>query len=192
MLSHTSGYEDYAPQDYLIPEWTKPTTPEAILDRWANRPLNFDPGTRWQSAIRTMFRSYEEFTHAVKLKNGKPTHYALGLQTGEMAGTPMRTHSGEVSGFLSMDSVFPGKNLGIAVLLNEDGVDLISAVMRETVSLLLQPPEVDEERQEAAVRKIVTDLRTGQIDPALFTGNANSYFIETTLSDYRTSLQSLG
>ncbi len=48
LLSHTSGYEDYAPQDYMIPEWTKPTTPEAILDHWAKKPLDFDPGTRWQ------------------------------------------------------------------------------------------------------------------------------------------------
>jgi CubicO group peptidase (beta-lactamase class C family) len=48
LLSHTSGYEDYAPQDYLIPEWTQPTTPQAILDRWAKKPLNFDPGTKWQ------------------------------------------------------------------------------------------------------------------------------------------------
>ncbi|MGD0436139.1 MAG: serine hydrolase domain-containing protein [Bryobacteraceae bacterium] len=48
LLSHTSGYEDYAPQDYIIPEWTKPTTPAAILDRFAKKPLNFDPGTRWQ------------------------------------------------------------------------------------------------------------------------------------------------
>jgi len=48
LLSHTSGYEDYAPQDYTIPEWLKPTTPRAILDRWAKKPLNFDPGTRWQ------------------------------------------------------------------------------------------------------------------------------------------------
>jgi D-alanyl-D-alanine carboxypeptidase len=48
LLSHTSGYEDYAPQDYTIPEWLKPTTPQAILDRFAKKPLNFDPGTRWQ------------------------------------------------------------------------------------------------------------------------------------------------
>lgn len=48
LLSHTAGYEDYAPQDYLIPEWTRPTTPHAILDRWAKKPLNFDPGTEWQ------------------------------------------------------------------------------------------------------------------------------------------------
>ncbi len=48
LLSHTSGYEDYAPQDYLIPEWTHPTTSAAILNKWAKKPLNFDPGTRWQ------------------------------------------------------------------------------------------------------------------------------------------------
>jgi len=48
LLSHTSGYEDYAPQDYIIPAWTKPTTARAIMDGWAKKPLNFDPGTKWQ------------------------------------------------------------------------------------------------------------------------------------------------
>jgi CubicO group peptidase (beta-lactamase class C family) len=48
LLSHTSGYEDYAPQDYLIPAWTKATTPMAVVDHWAKLPLNFDPGTKWQ------------------------------------------------------------------------------------------------------------------------------------------------
>jgi D-alanyl-D-alanine carboxypeptidase len=48
LLSHTSGYEDYAPQDYMIPEWTKPVTPQGVLDTWAKKPLDFDPGTKWQ------------------------------------------------------------------------------------------------------------------------------------------------
>jgi D-alanyl-D-alanine carboxypeptidase len=48
LLSHTSGYEDYAPQDYIIPEWTEPISPAAILDRWAMKPLTFEPGTKWQ------------------------------------------------------------------------------------------------------------------------------------------------
>jgi D-alanyl-D-alanine carboxypeptidase len=48
LLSHTSGYEDFAPQDYMIAEWAKPTTPEAIMNGWAKKPLDFDPGTRWQ------------------------------------------------------------------------------------------------------------------------------------------------
>jgi D-alanyl-D-alanine carboxypeptidase len=48
LLSHTSGYEDYAPQDYTIPAWTKPTTAEAIVHEWATKPLDFDPGTQYQ------------------------------------------------------------------------------------------------------------------------------------------------
>jgi CubicO group peptidase (beta-lactamase class C family) len=284
LLSHTSGYEDYAPQDYLIPEWTKPTTPDAILDRWAKKPLNFDPGTRWQysntnyvlagkilekvsgqsllpflkenffdplkmtsagdcavkqSTDATAYtryalgpprpvgregngwyfaagelcmtpsdlgrwdiaflrkqilsqKSYEEFTREVKLNDGKSTHYALGLQTGEMAGSRLLTHSGEVSGFLSMNTVFPEKSLGVAVLSNEDGMDLISAVTRETVTLLLQPPNAETERRDAAVRNILEGLQAGQIDREVFTANANSYFNETALNDYRTSLLPLG
>lgn len=48
LLTHTSGYEDYAPQDYLIPEWTRPTSSASLIETWAKKPLNFDPGTRWQ------------------------------------------------------------------------------------------------------------------------------------------------
>jgi CubicO group peptidase (beta-lactamase class C family) len=48
LLSHTSGYEDYAPQDYIIPEWLKPVEPRQILDGWAKKPLNFEPGAQWQ------------------------------------------------------------------------------------------------------------------------------------------------
>lgn len=48
ILSHTSGFPDYAPQDYIIPEWERPVTPDALLDRWARKDLEFDPGTRWQ------------------------------------------------------------------------------------------------------------------------------------------------
>jgi D-alanyl-D-alanine carboxypeptidase len=48
LLSHTSGYQDFWPQDYVPPLMEKPITPQAILDRWAKQPLDFDPGTRWQ------------------------------------------------------------------------------------------------------------------------------------------------
>jgi D-alanyl-D-alanine carboxypeptidase len=48
LLSHTSGYQDYWPQDYLMPFIMKPTTPEKIMDTWARKPLDFDPGTKWQ------------------------------------------------------------------------------------------------------------------------------------------------
>ena len=48
LLSHTSGYEDYAPQDYTIPAWTKPSSADRIVHEWATKPLDFDPGTQYQ------------------------------------------------------------------------------------------------------------------------------------------------
>ena len=48
LLSHTSGYQDYWPQDYVMPEMLRPVTPQQILERWARKPLDFDPGTKWQ------------------------------------------------------------------------------------------------------------------------------------------------
>jgi len=48
VLSHTSGYQDFWPQDYVPPEMTRPVSAETILTKWARRPLDFEPGTRWQ------------------------------------------------------------------------------------------------------------------------------------------------
>ena len=48
ILSMTSGYQDYWPQDYVMPPMLKPVTAQAILDEWARKPLDFEPGSRWQ------------------------------------------------------------------------------------------------------------------------------------------------
>ena len=48
LLSHTSGYQDYWPQDYVPPFMKQETTADQILDRWARRPLDFEPGTQYQ------------------------------------------------------------------------------------------------------------------------------------------------
>jgi CubicO group peptidase (beta-lactamase class C family) len=48
LLSHTSGYQDYWPQDYVMPEMRSPTTAQQIIDQWAKKPLDFDPATKWQ------------------------------------------------------------------------------------------------------------------------------------------------
>lgn len=48
LLSHTSGYQDFWPQDYVPPLMLKPITAEQIMDRWAKIPLDFQPGTKWQ------------------------------------------------------------------------------------------------------------------------------------------------
>jgi D-alanyl-D-alanine carboxypeptidase len=48
VLSMTSGYQDYWPQDYVMPSMMKPALPEEILKGWAQKPLDFEPGTKWQ------------------------------------------------------------------------------------------------------------------------------------------------
>ncbi len=288
LLSHTAGYEDYAPQDYLIPEWLAPTTADAILEKWATKPLNFDPGTKWQysntnyvlagkifekvsgrklveflratiftplgmttasdcdekspedAAAYTRYalgpprvvkreasgwyfaagelcmtasdvarwdigflqkrilspRSYEEFTREVKLANGSGTHYALGLQVGQTEGIPMVSHSGEVSGFLAANEIFPTKNISVTVLSNEDGVNLIFGAARQIALAFLKPDSgTSGSTQDSAlngIRAIVEGLQGGTIDRALFTSNANSYFTDTALNDYKNSLAPLG
>jgi CubicO group peptidase (beta-lactamase class C family) len=281
LLSHTSGYEDYAPQDYLIPEWTKPITPQQILERWAKKPLNFDPGTKWQysntnyvlaaeifqkatgqklvpflrerifdplemtspgdcensrpgdASRYTRFalgpprpvageapgwyygagelcmtasdlskwdvaflqkkilsaKSYEEFTREVRLKDGKGTHYALGLSVSETDGVPVISHSGEVSGFLAMNTVFPTKNAAVIVLSNEDGVNLIGPLSDSLAAPLVRSSDqaVDNE-----VRSILESLVQGRVDRSLLTSDANYYFTERALSDYQSSLSPLG
>jgi len=287
LLSHTSGYEDYAPQDYLIPEWTRATTPPAVLDRWASKPLNFEPGTKWQysntnyvlageiaekasgqslltilrekifqplemasavdwsvnqssaadAAAYTRFaggpprpvgreaagwyfgagelamtpsdlakwdiaflrkqilsgRSYDEFTREVRLANGDATHYALGLSIGEFNRIPTVSHTGEVSGFLASNTVYPTRDAAIVVLTNEDGVNLMGPIANQIASILLLPEEPPAGAKDTAqARAILDGLLHGKIDRTLFTANANTYFTGSALADIRKSLAPLG
>lgn len=48
LLSHTAGYRDYWPQDFVPTEMTKAVTVDALLKEWATKPLDFAPGTDWQ------------------------------------------------------------------------------------------------------------------------------------------------
>jgi CubicO group peptidase (beta-lactamase class C family) len=48
LMTMTSGYEDFAPQDYIIPAWRRPIDPLTNIHEWAEKPLDFEPGTEWQ------------------------------------------------------------------------------------------------------------------------------------------------
>jgi CubicO group peptidase (beta-lactamase class C family) len=48
LLSHTSGLQDFWPQDYMFTDMTKPTAPQGIVDKWATKPLDYPPGSRYQ------------------------------------------------------------------------------------------------------------------------------------------------
>ncbi|MBK8006397.1 MAG: beta-lactamase family protein [Gemmatimonadetes bacterium] len=48
LLSMTSGYQDYWPQDYVMVDMQRPVTAREIMQRWAAKPLDFEPGSKWQ------------------------------------------------------------------------------------------------------------------------------------------------
>ena len=48
LLAHTSGIQDFWPQDYSFEAMSHPTKPQGIVDRWAKKPLDFQPGDQWQ------------------------------------------------------------------------------------------------------------------------------------------------
>jgi len=42
ILSHTSGYQDYWPEDYVMTPMLQPETAQQVLDTWAKKPLDFE------------------------------------------------------------------------------------------------------------------------------------------------------
>ena len=48
LLSMTSGYQDYWPQDYVFMDMQRPAPAREIMQRWAGKELDFAPGSQWQ------------------------------------------------------------------------------------------------------------------------------------------------
>lgn len=48
LLSMTSGYQDFWPQDYVMPTMLRDVEPTEIANGWAKKPLDFEPGAKWQ------------------------------------------------------------------------------------------------------------------------------------------------
>ena len=48
LLSMTSGYQDYWPQDYVFMDMQRPAPVREIMQRWAGKDLDFEPGSQWQ------------------------------------------------------------------------------------------------------------------------------------------------
>ncbi len=288
LLSHTSGYEDYWPEDYVMPPMLKATTAQHILDVWGKKPLNFDPGTRWQYSntnyviagrivemvsgeplmkflqqhifkpldmeavwnsdanrlgdtdaegyvryalgplrpapkegkgwmfaagelampaydlaqwdISIMDRSllsqksYDEMFDPVMLKDGENSHYALGLFIRNLGGHLAYEHSGEVSGFVSENVVFPNDKAAIAVLTNQDASPAASGIARALAPMMLGLNEAGSPAAEAEkqAQEIFVGLQQGKIDRSLFTANCNAYFSKTAIGDFESSLAPLG
>jgi D-alanyl-D-alanine carboxypeptidase len=283
VLSHTSGYQDYWPEDYLMTPMMKPATAEQILNVWATKPLDFEPGTQWQYSntnyviaglivekvsgeklmdflVEHVFRplgmksvwdsteekltstdatpyvraalgplrtapkegrgwmfaagelamtphdlalwdmslisrsilsaeSYKEMFTEVKLKDGKSTHYGLGVFIEDDNGHRTIEHSGEVTGFVSDNIVLPDDGVAVAVLTNHmaSGASQIARLVASAV--VGNKNQTDAEKQALAIYR---GLQKGEIDRSLLAPNLDSYFSQQTVGDFKNSLAPLG
>ena len=104
ILSHTSGYQDYWPEDYVMTPMLQPTTAQQILDTWAKKPLDFEPGTQWQYSNT----NYVIAGRIVEIVTGQPLlglpHTAHLPSAGNDLGLELRrnqAHAGRRHGLLS-------------------------------------------------------------------------------------------
>ena len=283
ILSHTSGYQDYWPEDYVMTPMLKPESAQQIIDTWAKKPLDFEPGTQWQYSntnfviagkivetitgaplmdmlVNRIFRSlgmksvwnsdeakltsvdatayyrhalgplrvapkegrgwmfaagelamtahdlalwdesliaqtvlkpesYKQMFTEVKLKDGKGTHYGLGVEVIDRNGHRSIEHSGEVSGFVSDNEVLVDEGVAVAVLTNQDAVGAASIIARLAAPEVLNEPLTAPEQQAIDIYR---GLQQGRIDRTLLAPNLSDYFTPEALADFQSSLAPLG
>src|SRR3569833_4141983 len=116
--------------------------------------------------------SYKQMFTEVKLKNGKGTHYGLGVEVIDRNGHREIEHSGEVTGFVSENIVYVDDGVAVAVLTNhmESGAGQIGDLSADTVLGEKRSPT------EAQALNIYRELQKGRIARALLAPNLSDYF----------------
>jgi D-alanyl-D-alanine carboxypeptidase len=286
LLSHTSGYQDCCPQDFAIPEWLEPVTPEAFIERWARKPLNFEPGTTWQYSntgyvlagriveiasgvplfeclqqrifkplhITSVYNadaqplgpsdptgyrrfalgpprvsptagagwsfgagglamsaadlakwdislinqsvlrvaSYRALETDTLLANGVGTQYGLGIGVSMENHRRKVSHGGEDLGFTAQNWVYPDERTAIVVLVNQDASSAPAQLSEKVANIVFEQTQTTDDARTAQARAIFAGLQQGQLDRSLFTADANDYFSEQAIADFKASLAPLG
>jgi CubicO group peptidase (beta-lactamase class C family) len=137
--------------------------------------------------------SLDTMMNPVRLKNGAPTGYALGVGVSDADGHPMLRHGGAVSGFVSLNTVWPDERAAVVVFANMDGSSAPGSVANQIAPLLLaeaEDPQATQQLEQA--RRILSGLQEGKIDRALLNPDADAYFTSQVLQDAAASLKPLG
>lgn len=286
LLTHTSGYQDCCPQDYAIPDWLQPITSAEYLERWGRKPLDYEPGTRYQYSNtgyaiagrivekvsgRPLFEylqqriftplqmtsvydadalpaapddptgyrrlalgpprvspntgagwsfgagglamtaadlarwdisfmnrsllseaSYRAMATDTLLANGVATGYGLGVDVKFENRRYKVSHGGEEMGFTAFNSVYPDDRTAIVVLVNQDASPAVDLLSEKISTILFEQAQAQDEAKTAQARAIFTGLQQGKIDRRLFTSDANFYFSDEALGDFKASLGPLG
>jgi len=133
--------------------------------------------------------SYKQMFTEIKLKDGKGTHYGLGVEVRDRNGHRSIEHSGEVSGFVSDNEVFVDDGVAVAVLTNQMAVNAASAIAGLATPVVLGAPLAAPEQQAIDVYH---GLQRGRIDRTLLAPNLSDYFTPEAVADFQQSLAPLG
>ena len=139
--------------------------------------------------------SYTAMETEMKLRSGQGIGYGLGVAVGYRNGHRVVAHGGEVGGFVASNTVFPDDKIAVVVLTNQEASSAAGAIGRAISTLLLPPATtgaVTGGPSEMQVTAILQGLQQGTIDRSLFTADANFYFSDVALGDFRASLAPLG
>ncbi|MDB5670690.1 MAG: serine hydrolase, partial [Alphaproteobacteria bacterium] len=133
---------------------------------------------------------WAEQESAVKLADGSSTGYGLGVFAADRDGHRRIEHGGEAVGFLSENIVYPDDKDAIVVLVNAWFGRAQDDIAGGIEKMLF--PASAQAGDDSAARALYAQLRSGGIDRSRLTADANYYFTDTVLKDYRDSLAPLG
>jgi CubicO group peptidase (beta-lactamase class C family) len=137
--------------------------------------------------------SYEAMETETKLKNGKGTGYGLGIDVGTKGGHRFFEHSGEETGFVAENLVFPDDHDAVVVLTNQDASRAARVIAQQIARIAFGiDAAAPADRHAALILSMLDDLSHGHVDMARLNANAQSYFSPAVVADYRASLAPLG
>ena len=111
--------------------------------------------------------SYEQMFTPVLLKSGTDTGYGLGVDLGKREGHKIIEHSGEVSGFVSENVVFPDDRAAIVVLTNEMATQAARSIADRIMPIVLGiPTPVNELLVQLSWRTVREGRQPGWLTPS--------------------------
>ena len=126
------------------------------------------------------------------LRDGLGTNYGLGVTVTSALNRRALSHGGGVSGFTSTNIAFPDDRVAVVVLTNQDSGGASGPIASGIPPLLFVSNDPATAAKLEQAKKILEGLQQGKIERSLFTDNANGYFSEQALEDFKNSLGPLG
>jgi D-alanyl-D-alanine carboxypeptidase len=132
-------------------------------------------------------RSYEQEFAPVRLNDGTPYPYALGLQVVvDSGGRPLLRHSGSGSGFQAENRVWSRERIAIVIETNNDWAS--PAELADRIAFIVLPPT----GAEARARALFEAFQNGTVDRSQFTDVGRSYLTDQVLGESQAGLSALG